>query len=127
MDIQTTRRHNLGHLLSSLELAGLQGPCEQANALGNIVTPRRLTRMLLGSHIDTLIARGLEYATALPRGWIDQTQHLSPVVVATDTPCRLRAVSQARASAQPTVHGPRPSRAAPGALSIAGSERTGST
>jgi hypothetical protein len=104
MDIQTTRRYNLGYLLSSLEIAGLEGPGEQANALGNIVTPRRLTRMLLASHIDTLVARGLEYAAALPRGWMDQTHHTPPVAIATQ--CRLRAARQARTSPPSTDGGP---------------------
>lgn len=81
MDVQTIRRHNLGHILSVFELAGISYPCEQAHVLADIVTPHKLVRLLLASHIDALIARGVEYATGLPRGWMDQPHARAPSVV----------------------------------------------
>ena len=72
MDTQTARRRNLSRILSRLELAGLLTPEAQAAALGNIVTPRRLLRLVMGSRIDTDVARAIEHRFDLPRSALDR-------------------------------------------------------
>ncbi|UPG89479.1 hypothetical protein L2Y96_19095 [Luteibacter aegosomaticola] len=93
MDIQTIRRHNLGHVLSAFEMAGISCAPEQAYALANIVTPHKLVKMLLASHIDTLVARGVECATGLPKGWMDEI-HLVPDFVPIRENYRLSSTAQ---------------------------------
>jgi hypothetical protein len=93
MDIQTIRRHNLGHVLSAFEMAGISCAPEQAYALANIVTPHKLVKMLLASHIDTLVARGVECATGLPKGWMDEI-HLEPDLVPIRENYRLSSTAQ---------------------------------
>lgn len=102
MDIQTIRRHNLGHVLSAFEMAGISCAPEQAHALANIVTPHKLVKMLLASHIDTLVARGVECATGLPKGWMDQI-HLVPDLVPIRENYRLSSTAQRSEWAAPTT------------------------
>jgi hypothetical protein len=85
MDIQTIRRHNLAHVLSAFEMAGISCAPEQAHALANIVTPHKLVKMLLASHIDTLVARGVECATGLSKGWMDQVHPVPDLVPIRDS------------------------------------------
>jgi hypothetical protein len=68
---QHHRRQNLSLILSVLEIAGIASPQAQADALGNIVTARKLSRMLLGGNVPSLFARGAEHAFGLKRGWMD--------------------------------------------------------
>lgn len=72
MDTQTARRRNLSRILSRLELEGLLTPEAQAAALGNIVTPRRLLRLIMGARIDTDLARAIEHRFHLPRCALDR-------------------------------------------------------
>ncbi|MGA7436749.1 MAG: hypothetical protein WBW32_01325 [Luteibacter sp.] len=75
---QHHRRLNLSHILSTLELAGITTPQAQADALGNIATARKLTRMMLGGNVPSMFARGAEHAFELKRGWMDLPYNAPP-------------------------------------------------
>lgn len=77
---QRIRRNNLSLILSVLELAGFDTPQAQANALGNIVTARKLTRMPLGADVPSMFARGVEHAFGVRRGWLDRPCNLPPAL-----------------------------------------------
>lgn len=136
MEVQTIRRHNLGRILSAFELSGISCPCEQARILASIVTPQKLVRMLFASHIDALVARGVEYATGLPRGWMDQSHSRAPRVVQCGPAYRLdptapstestvpmpEVVSSSRRGAGRTAQSPAPSNPEGPATNAAGAE-----
>lgn len=77
---QHHRRQNLSLLLSVLEHAGIHSPQAQADALGNIVTARKLTRMLVGGNVPSMFARGAEHAFGLKRGWMDLPHNAAPTL-----------------------------------------------
>lgn len=75
---QIHRRQNLALILSTLERAGFPCPHTQADALGNIVTGRKLVRMTQGGDVPSLFARGAEHALELNRGWMDRPYNDAP-------------------------------------------------
>jgi hypothetical protein len=75
---QIHRRQNLALILSTLERAGFPCPHTQADALGNIVTGRKLVRMTQGGDVPSLFARGAEHALELKRGWMDLPYNDAP-------------------------------------------------
>jgi hypothetical protein len=75
---QIHRRQNLALILSTLERAGFPCPHTQADALGNIVTGRKLVRMTQGGDVPSLFARGAEHALELARGWMDSPYNDAP-------------------------------------------------
>lgn len=77
---QHHRRQNLSLLVSVLENAGIHAPQAQADALGNIVTARKLTRMLVGGNVPSMFARGAEHAFGLKRGWMDLPHNAVPAL-----------------------------------------------
>ncbi|UPG95881.1 hypothetical protein [Luteibacter aegosomatissinici] len=77
---QHHRRQNLSLILSALELAGISTPQAQSEAFGSIVTPRKLTRMMLGGNVPSMFARGAEHAFGLKRGWMDLPNNSLPVL-----------------------------------------------
>jgi hypothetical protein len=85
---QLHRRQNLSLILSVLELAGISTPQAQADALGNIATARKLSRMLIGGNVPSMFARGAEHAFGLKRGWMDLPHNAPPPL-----PARLAVVA----------------------------------
>jgi hypothetical protein len=77
---QHHRRQNLSIILSVLERAGYRTPQAQANALGNIVTARKLTRMMVGGNVPSMFARGAEHAFGVKRGWMDLPYNEPPAL-----------------------------------------------
>ncbi|KJV36190.1 hypothetical protein [Luteibacter yeojuensis] len=77
---QIHRRQNLALILSTLEFAGYPCPHTQAGALGNIVTGRKLIRMIQGGDVPSLFARGAEHALELKRGWMDLPYNDMPLL-----------------------------------------------
>jgi hypothetical protein len=75
---QHHRRQNLSLILSVLDIAGITTPQAQADALGNIVTSRKLVRMLQGGNVPSMFARGAEHAFGLKRGWMDLPYNAPP-------------------------------------------------
>ena len=67
-------------MLSALELAGFNTAQSQSNAFGNIVTPRKLTRMLQGGNVPSMFARGAEHAFGVKRGWMDLPYNAPPAL-----------------------------------------------
>jgi hypothetical protein len=77
---QHHRRQNLSIILSVLERAGFSTPQAQADALGNIVTARKLTRMTVGGNVPSMFARGAEHAFGVKRGWMDLPYNEPPAL-----------------------------------------------
>lgn len=77
---QHHRRQNLSLILSTLELAGITCRQAQSEAFGSVVTPRKLTRMMLGGNVPSMFARGAEHAFGLKRGWMDLPNNPPPVL-----------------------------------------------
>ncbi|MEX1826898.1 hypothetical protein [Luteibacter sp. CQ10] len=73
MHTQPYRHWNLARLLSQLEQLGHLTADAQAHALGDIVTPGKLTRMLWGCHIPSLFARAGTRLRCRRDGW---TNHI---------------------------------------------------
>lgn len=72
MPIQSYRHWNLARLLSQLEQMGHVTAEAQAHALGDIVTPGKLTRMVLSCPVPSMFARALEHAWGKRKGWLDE-------------------------------------------------------
>lgn len=82
METQRRRRQNLARILVELERLDCTTAEAQAQALGNAMTPHKLGRLLFGSYMSVLLARGIEHSLGLPRGWLDASRPpLAPLPV----------------------------------------------